>query len=215
VSARYALLGLLVERPAYPYELADRLEKRLGPEWGINSGQVYQTIKNLEHAGLVEPVNGVDVREDRGFRAITERGVAEYESWLRREVPVGRLPRRPLIVKIALGGPERLQEKLRELSVYEQACADRLDGISRLLAAVPLESQLARPEDLALHLSLTADRFEVEAQLQWARHARERIWRLRDVDAPARPEESSEARTSLYGRMAARDRPLDASAGEG
>src|SRR5271155_1044569 len=100
MSAKHALLGLLLDRSAYPYELADRLQQRLGPAWNVNSGQLYQTIHRLESDGLIERVDGVV--GDRNFRhvfAITDDGVAEFERWFDRESGV-RLARRPLLVKI-------------------------------------------------------------------------------------------------------------------
>lgn len=52
VSAKHALLGLLRERPAYGYQLGERLQERLGPAWAINSGHLYQTLKRMEQEGL-------------------------------------------------------------------------------------------------------------------------------------------------------------------
>ena len=35
MSSKHALLGLLLDRPAYPYQLADRMQQRLGPSWKV------------------------------------------------------------------------------------------------------------------------------------------------------------------------------------
>ncbi len=217
MSARHALLGLLRERPAYPYELADRLTRRLGPTWAINSGQVYQTIKRLESEGLVEAVQEVDVRDDRGFRTITAAGEEEYESWVTRQLHVRRPSRQPLIVKIALSGHERLADHLRELEALEQACVEQLAEIARLMDEVPVQGLRVRADQVALRLSLVSDMYEVEGQLKWARHARETVQWLAGQDAVwiSRSQSDTEegraashaARTELFGRLAAREGP--------
>src|ERR1700685_1230557 len=108
MCAKHALLGLLRQRPAYPYELADRLQARLGPAWAINSGQLYQTVQRLEAEGLIERVDATfESHEDRHVFAITDLGVKEFEHWFESETAGARLPRRPLIAKITLAGPGR------------------------------------------------------------------------------------------------------------
>src|ERR1039457_6027014 len=87
MSARHVLLGLLLDRPAYPYQLADRLEQRLGPSWQVDSGQLYKTVKLLERGGLIERVDdaaenrGTDNRAERHVFSITQRGIEEVERW--------------------------------------------------------------------------------------------------------------------------------------
>lgn len=218
MSARHALLGLLCERPAYPYELADRLGKRLGPAWAINSGQVYQTIKSLEKDGLVEPVQDTDAREDREFRAITSRGEAEQDAWLAKRLRAVRPVRQPLIVKLALGGPERLTTNLMELDALEQEYVEQVLEIVGLMEAVPVEGLRVRADHVALRLSLTSDLYQVEAYLSWVRYARETVKRLAGQDAiwiagghaggEERSNASLAARAELLARLAARDRPM-------
>lgn len=217
MSARHALLGLLRERPAYPYELVDRLGKRLGPAWAINSGQVYQTIKSLEKDGLVEPVQDV-TREDREFRAITSQGEAEQDAWLARRLRAVRPARQPFIVKLALGGPERLAKNLGELDALEQEYVEQVLQIVALMDAVPVEGLRVRADHVALRLSLTSDLYQVEAYLSWVRYARETVKRLAGQDAiwiaggqvggEERSSGSSAARAELLARLAARDRPV-------
>ena len=92
MSAKHALLGLLLHRSAYPYELADRLQARLGPAWAINSGQLYQTISRLEQEGLIEQVEDpVGGREDRHIFAITDSGAAEFARWFESTTNGARL----------------------------------------------------------------------------------------------------------------------------
>jgi PadR family transcriptional regulator AphA len=211
MSARHALLGLLLDRPAYPYELADRLEKRLGPTWAVNSGQLYQTIKSMEKARLIERVEGSSTgRDDRHIYAITNAGAAEFERWF-GEVSSVRVPRRPLLVKVTLAGPQRLEAALAKIDAYELECLGCLKGLAREHDEIPDDGWLVRADDLLLRLNLKADILQIEAELQWARYARELVSWLQSRDAvwPSAQEPQDvadrgrEARMELFARVAA------------
>ena len=106
MSAKHALLGLLIHRSAYRYQLGERLEERLGPAWSINSGQLYQTIRRMCEEGLIERIDGeVEDQDERHVFAITPSGVAEFDRWFEEIRGGARLLRRPLLVKIALAAP--------------------------------------------------------------------------------------------------------------
>ena len=81
MSAKHAVLGWLAHRPAYPYELADRLQERLGPTWAINSGQLSQLIRARY---LIDAIGYNRVR-GKPFRIVeiieeAERLLAESDS---------------------------------------------------------------------------------------------------------------------------------------
>jgi DNA-binding PadR family transcriptional regulator len=215
MSAKHALLGLLLNRPSYSYELADRLQARLGPAWGINSGQLSQTIRRLEQDGLIEPVDGpAEGRDDRHVFAITELGAEEFERWFGDSEYRARLTRRPLLVKIALAGPERLKDALKQIDDYERDCAEQLKQLATQREEVPVEGLPVRADHVLLRLGLSADVFQLEGELRWARHAHEVVCWLRDREAIWPSERSGassdaarereDARERLFARMAAR-----------
>ena len=218
MSAKHALLGLLLRRPAYPYQLGELLQERLGPAWAINSGQLYKTIERLEEDGLIERVAAAEERTDRHVFTITDSGAEEFSRWFDETMSTARLSRRPLLVKITLAGPERLQDTLQEIDAYEHDCASRLKEHLRLREAIPLGGLRVRADHELLRLNLSADITQLEGELGWARHARERIsWLLnRDAIWPSAPARSrapaaqearnrEDAREQLFGRIAARE----------
>lgn len=209
MSAKHALLGLLLDRSAYPYELADRLQHRLGPAWQVNSGQLYQLVKGLERDGLIERVEGQREHEERHVFAITEAGVGEFERWFTQTADPVRLCRRPLLIKITFAGPGRLQEALAQVDAYELECATRLREIARLRENVPDDGTLVRADHLLLRLNLSADLLQLEGELRWARHAREMVSWLAQRDAvwpaqerPAQERPADDTRRELFKRMA-------------
>lgn len=217
MSAKHALLGLLLNRPAYPYELSDRLPSRLGPAWRLNSGQVYGAIKAMERDGLVEEVDTVDgAHENRRVFAITALGVEEFERWFAADTDGVKLSRRPLVVKIILAGPSRLEEALAHIDAYEQDCAETLNVITASRDELGWEAPILRADNVLLRLGMSVEVHELEGELKWARHAREIVGWLMEQDAvwpserersrraTATEQERDEARARLFSRMAAR-----------
>lgn len=216
MSAKHALLGLLLERPAYPYQLADRMTQRLGPSWKVNSGQLYQTVKSLEKDGLIERVPGPE-HEERHVFEITEQGVLEFERFFSTALEGVRLSRRPLLVKITFAGPAKLAEALEKLDAYEQECARQLAHAARRRDELPQDGPLVRADHLLLRLNLSADVSQLEGELRWARHAREMLSWLASRDAiwpserdragsktreGGREAAGAKARRELFGRIA-------------
>jgi DNA-binding PadR family transcriptional regulator len=207
MSAKHALLGLLLEHPAYPYQLANRMEQRLGPAWSVNSGQLYQTIKSLERDRLIERVHsGPAEHGDRHVFSVTEEGALEFERFFAKDGEAVRLSRRPLLVKITFAGPEHLDAALAKVDAYERECAERLAKLARLREQQPADEPLLRADQLLLRLNLSADVFQLEGELRWARHAREMLSWLASREAvwPGGQEraESAGARRELFERIA-------------
>ncbi len=209
MSARHALLGLLLHRAGYPYQLADRLQRRLGPAWEVNSGSLYQTVKSLERDGLIERVqSAAGDHEDRHVFAITDEGVSEFERWFDQAPDTVRLPRRPLLVKITFAGPLRLKDALSKVDAYERDCARRLAETAHLREELPVDGPLLRAGHLLLRLNLSTDVFQLEGELRWARQARELLAWLQGEeavwpsDSGERQRERAGARRELFKRIA-------------
>lgn len=227
MSAKHALLGLLIHRPAYRYQLGERLEERLGPAWELNSGQLYQTIRRLWEDGLIECIDGTpEDKDERHVFAITAKGVEEFDRWYEKATGGGRLLRRPLLAKIALGGPERLKDVLQQIDAYERDCAARLKELSSLRDEIPEAPEVGarvRADQVVLRLGLGADIAHLESELASAKHAHERVsWLLTEdaiwpsergrSGASKEARDRQRARDELFGRIAAR--PLKPASGK-
>ena len=212
MSAKHALLGVLLDRPAYPYQMADLMQQRLGPAWRVNSGSLYNTVKALESDGLIERVHrSPDGRDERHVFAITRRGVREFERWFEQTPDAVRLSRRPLLVKITFAGPDRLAQAMSKVDEYERDCAERLNAIAGMRDALPgTDEQLLRADHLLLRLNLSSDIFALEGELRWAQHARELLTWLSEQEGAVWPDgsggenrtASASARTQLFTRIA-------------
>lgn len=216
MSTRQAVLGLLLQRDAYGYELEERLRSQLGPAWDLASGHISGTTKALERDGLIEEISRATGGRRRRIFAITESGAEEHERWWADRSVEARLSRRPILVKIALAGPDRLTDALEHIDAYEREYADKLNELSRAREDVPSDARV-RADHVSLRLGLSADIIELEGFLRWLRHAREVVcWlQARQVIWPSRyggsgpvavvEHDRDAARAEMFARMAARD----------
>jgi DNA-binding PadR family transcriptional regulator len=208
LSARHALLGLLHERPGYPYLLADRLSVRLGRGWQINSGQLYRTIDELEKDGLIERIGepaGDRVEGRRHVYAITEAGEAEFRDWLGRVPKLGRVQRRPLLLKIALAGPDDVEDTLADIVACERQCVERMTEISRERDREPPE-HWTWAERAVFRLSLNAEHTQVNAEFEFLREARADVSTMARaaaaLDQREAPRQWRRAREDVFDQMA-------------
>jgi DNA-binding PadR family transcriptional regulator len=89
MSVRYALLGLLAQRPRNGYELRSAFEALMGGDanWDLKPAQVYTTLERLEHAGLVGRQSlARDGGAEKRIYSITAKGKRSLREWLAQGV---------------------------------------------------------------------------------------------------------------------------------
>src|SRR3981081_4599722 len=80
----WALLGLVIERPSYAYELAQRFERAYDGALSLSStSHVYTALGTLQNRSLIEEVPGTrSGRQPKPRYRATPSGVEEYRDWL-------------------------------------------------------------------------------------------------------------------------------------
>jgi DNA-binding PadR family transcriptional regulator len=155
---RYGVLGLLIERRGYGYELVQRLIARLGSAWQLTPSAVYTALDQLEDAFLIEAVPSEaecapagDARARRLARCsgrvvyrVTEAGLAEFNAWLAR--PSARVApiRSELALKIALASPDTVPPLLAAIAHEERMIVQSLQEQCRLAAGERERSEHTR-----------------------------------------------------------------------
>jgi len=139
---KHAVLGLLVERPGYGYDVRNRLSDRLGPRFAVSEGTVHSSIKSLRNAGHVEVVR----RTFRGdqmavWYGATESGKRRYAGWL--DEPLAReAVRDDLYLKFAMVDVRRLPKFREEFQRLELECVAEIAAHTR---GFPLADELTDP----------------------------------------------------------------------
>jgi DNA-binding PadR family transcriptional regulator len=172
-QVNWALLGLVIERPSYPYELAQRFERTYEAVLTLSSvSHVYTAIAALKRHALIEELPGTRAgRQPKPRYRATEQGVEDYGQWLVAQVDEDRRRQRLLILELATF--TRLpRQALAILAGYEEACLTQL-------RATAVTSQAAvcangAPE-LAARLANEDSRLALAAKLAWVQYARREL----------------------------------------
>jgi DNA-binding PadR family transcriptional regulator len=134
MSAKYAILGLVIERPGYGYQLAQRLEERFGSSAFAPSG-VYSALDQLSRDEFVRSAGEMGLgparrAAPRMIYEATDQGVDHFEEWILGSSPAPPL-RDELHMKIALCRPRNLPRLIDLVYGQELACMGRLRDLER------------------------------------------------------------------------------------
>lgn len=198
---RYAILGLLAREPSYGYELAARFGELLGPGWRLNRGQVYDMLRTLEKAGLVEAMPGPPGAREVKRYCIKDAGEEVYTGWLAAPCTEAQPHRQAFYLKLALSRPKDAPRLLESIALREQACIDQLRDYAEEASSAPREAgDWDAWEILAREMIDEATTTHLHAELEWLGKMRSRIEArlesLQAASAPARELGAGQARAA-------------------
>jgi DNA-binding PadR family transcriptional regulator len=161
-----AVLSVLAQRPAHPYEMGRTLRGwGKDQDMGIKWGSLYTVVRNLEKHGLLEAVESSrqGARPERTVYRITDAGRAELVDWVRELVSTPRPEQRAFTAGLSVLSvlpPAEVIELLRGRGERLTAdLAERREALSGYARKIP-------------RLFLIEDEYEiaiVEAELAWVR----------------------------------------------
>ena len=177
----WALLGLVIERPSYGYELAHRFEHAYAGMLQLSGiSYVYTALDTLRYRDMIEEIAGTRTgRQPKPRYHVTAGGLRSYQERLiaqmREDFRRSRLFARQLAVfaqepEIALDVIER----------YGQAC---LEEASETPVRPPLEEDAPAASGLASRLVSEERRLSMEAKLPWIDYARQEFRALAACEA--------------------------------
>jgi DNA-binding PadR family transcriptional regulator len=179
MSAKHAILGLLIERPSYGYQLTQRLEERFGA-WGWQGSGVYGALNHLERDGYVRPLKekGAGTTGRAARRVIyeaTSEGHDFLRSWVYEPTPPSPV-RQALDLKIQLSPPEFLPQLIEQTRAQEQQCLDDLAALTRTTGGGP--GSMRTWYEAAPLLQRDAEMRHLRVRIQWLQDARKVMQRL-------------------------------------
>lgn len=128
MSFQNAVLGLVIERPGYGYDLAQRLNARVAG-LDVSDSAVYPALLGLERKGYVRRRNPTGkAHRTRIVFDPTTAGVEYFDAWMDEPAPPLR---GALRWKIAVASFARLPALIEETRVEEQACLDRIELLTQ------------------------------------------------------------------------------------
>lgn len=190
----WAVLGLVLERPAYGYELVTRLERRYSGVLDPKQSHIYDALDRLERASLIEPLppdasagsdenDGPKQASRRGRKlhyratALGSQAFREYVASLLREDDPQRLELlRRMGSVVALHQIDALEDLVDR---YEDHC---LKEAGRLGLPPSRDANASASENVRVvveRLMVMSRHANLEAQYAWLARAREEIAFLR------------------------------------
>jgi DNA-binding PadR family transcriptional regulator len=125
------VLGLLIERPGYGYQVQQRFRDRFDL-LGLSAKGVYSLLDRLQDEQLIKGERRVG-RTRRGAPKVvyeaTDAGVAAFRTWMASPLPLD-VPREELHLRILLAEPEHLDDLFRWIEEQVQACLGQLRGLT-------------------------------------------------------------------------------------
>lgn len=167
-SAGVAVLGLLLERPSYGYELDQRFRRAFseGPAaWELSQQAIYNHLRRLQRRGLItaeETGISREISAQRSTRQLyraSPEGARTMREWLAS--PMSPRPsREEVLIRLHFGETDD-QEVRQVLSRHAEACLLELQRIGAMPAAT--RRDLLVKEEM---------RLTVQARLSWIEFAR-------------------------------------------
>jgi DNA-binding PadR family transcriptional regulator len=199
-AVNWALLGLIIERPSYAYELAHRFERIYDGVLSLSSvSHVYVALGALKDRSLIEEIPGTGTeRQPKPHYCATEAGSEEYLARLVGQVSEDRRRQRLFAVQLA-ALTRNPQPALEIVADLEQACSESAGWIP-----IPMRNSNQNGNGAADHGSELAgrllseeNRLAVAAKLQWLQYVREELEALTEpvrASPQALPERATRAR---------------------
>jgi DNA-binding PadR family transcriptional regulator len=173
-TVNWAVLGLLIERPSYGYELSQRFERRFGELLRVGTSHIYAALNSLEKEGLIEPMpstNGtLKRRQPKIHYRATAAGAHAYRGWLGERMR-DDTQRVQLLGRLLSTGQLDTDAMLALVSRYEDECLEEASQIE----IPPADAPGPPAHTLAERLVAEERRLAIQGQLMWVEYAREEI----------------------------------------
>jgi DNA-binding PadR family transcriptional regulator len=170
-ALRGATLALLAERAGHGYELAHRLNRRLGPTWRVRPKQIYPILDELVETGLAtctgEPIPDRP-RQSRVVYRATHGATETLRLWM--QSPVEKEPTHSdLLARIASATPGDAAKLSEALDEYERDLLELLEANGS--NGGPVSSWSA----LLLSVVRSHTEAQLRGELRWLAESRRRI----------------------------------------
>jgi DNA-binding PadR family transcriptional regulator len=166
----WGVLGLLIERTGYGYDLVSRFERTYSDTIELSSpSQIYKALTALEDRGLIEKVPQQqstleELRQPKPHYRATAAGLRDYQDWLLVQVTQERQRSSLFAIQLAMLEPGvalALLDRCEQTYLSQQTTAG--------------ETSLGGASTLAGRLVAEVKRLEAGQTLKWTEYARREL----------------------------------------
>ncbi len=177
MSAKHAILGLVIEQPNYAWRIAAEARRQFRFA-GLADSYPYWALEKLEADGLVRQVyeDGIPVSNRAAGRQViyeaTMKGLRSFDDWL-RSIPDECSLRDDVQFKLAVARPDDLPLIIELIRDSELVCAAREEALEPGRPANPTDKSVWHS---ALHdVARDAELMFWHKRIQWLQGVRETL----------------------------------------
>lgn len=166
-TLKYAILGLLYQKPHSGYEMKLEFESTLNEFWSAKHSQIYPELKKLADDGLVEyHVEIVGTMLEKKQYSITQKGREDFLQWMKKDVTLPPTPKSEFLLQMFFCSclPEqRCQEMISWQQKQHQDRLEQLRENQKKFSCVPSKTDPAFGDYLVLMHAIMRE----EANCKW------------------------------------------------
>jgi DNA-binding PadR family transcriptional regulator len=184
-AVQWALLGLVIERPSYGYELAQRFEAAYEGMLHLSGiSYVYTALDTLQRRAMIEEIPGTrSGRQPKPRYRATADGVDSYKERLTAQIQEDFRRSRLFARQLAVFAHEP-DVALEIIERYSEACLEEASDAS--IVPPPSEHVGDAASGLAARLVSQESRLAMDAKLPWVEYARREFMALAAAKEPPR-----------------------------
>ena len=163
-KTKYAILGILEQKPASGYDIKKYCSEFLSHFWNENYGHIYPVLKKMEIGGLItKSVETHPGKPDRMVYSITQKGLIELEDWLK--CPAEYQPvRNEFLLKLVFSRNLPMQTVVSVLESERKKAADMLDELLAIEKSIETQNNVVRKLWLATVRYYIRD---IRSRIEW------------------------------------------------
>lgn len=191
MTLRFAVLGLLAERPRTGYQLARRMERSTDYYWTARHSQIYGTLAALEAAGQVvhTVLAGPGPRDNKAYTP-TAAGLDALRAWLTTPT-APRAERDEFVLKVSNLWLLPPDEAIAMVRAHRDEHAERLARYLDFEAESKLDNASAAMPEFATYATLRAGVGYERHRIAWC------DWLLDELDRRTRGHQVHRSRTGV------------------
>jgi len=132
MALRYALLGLIAEKPRHGYEIKKEFEGSVGFFWNAHLSQIYPELTKLEEEGLLSKELVIqEERPNKALYTITAKGNEELRKWLAEPIKPRQMKDESLL-KIFFSKMIPKEKIIANIDSHKKHCQEELQTLKMI-----------------------------------------------------------------------------------
>jgi len=165
-KSRFALLGMLFDKPRSGYEMRQFMLESTDYFWQESDASMYPMLRLLEQEGMITGKSELVGKRERKIFEITQKGKDEFLTWMAK--PADKENRRSeFLLKIFLGATVSKEEIIKQLTLRQQKVRESKKRFERIEVDALSDVADEHPHKLFWHMALRYGMISVDAELRW------------------------------------------------